>query len=245
MLKTYQEDLILRTCHCDFQGTWRPSAILEAMQEAAGAHTHLLGCGRDVLIKRNTAWVLSRSEIHMEEYPRILDRVTVETIPMPNRRWFFPRYFLFKNEEGRILGHAGTLWALLDIQTRKMLPPGEVAHLIPDNSDLSVPMGLPATVDAVSGEEQLISRTPFYTDLDVNQHVNNTRYADWACDALGIDTMRDYCLESLLINYHAEILPRQEIALRVTRNGLNYHVAGYEGDKMHFELGGRLMPRKG
>ena len=244
MLKIYREEFLLRTCHCDFQGTWRPSAILETMQEAAGAHSHLLGCGRDALLKNDTVWVLTRSEVQMEKYPRMLDRIIIETFPMPNRRWFFPRYFLFKNEQGEILGKAGTLWALLDINTRKMLPPGDVASRIPDNSDLIAPMGLPATVEAVEGAEDVISRLPHYTDLDVNQHVNNTRYADWACDALGIDTMREYCLQSLIVNYNAEVLPDQEIQLHVSRHGDAYRVAGYHEEKLHFELGGKLILRK-
>ena len=42
MQKTYRDELLLRTCHCDMQGRWRPSAILEAMQEAAGTHAELL-----------------------------------------------------------------------------------------------------------------------------------------------------------------------------------------------------------
>lgn len=242
-MKVYQEELLLRTCDCDFQGTWRPSAILESMQEAAGAHSEALGCGRNALIQRNTAWVLSRSEVHMEEYPGIGDRITLQTFPTANRRWFFPRYFLFKNEQGRILGRAATLWALLDVGTRRMLPPGEILPLMPDNSDLEPPLGLPATVEALAGEEKTLRQIPRYTDLDVNQHVNNTRYADWACDALGIQTLRDYCLETLLVNYDAEVRPDQEIALRVTRRDLLYRVAGYHGDKLHFEVGGRLRSR--
>lgn len=243
MLKTYQESFILRTCNCDFQGHWRPSAILETMQEAAGVHSHLLGCGRDALLKNNIVWVLSRSEVHMQEYPKVMDHVTVETFPMPNRRWFFPRYYLFKNQEGKVLGYAGTLWVLLDITTRKMLPPGDVAALIPDNSDLTAPMGLPTTVDNVEGEQETILRMPQYTDLDVNQHVNNTRYADWACDALGIDVMKENCLASLVINYTAEVLPHQQMELQVTKKGNLYRVAGFHEGKMHFELGGYLKSR--
>ena len=179
----------------------------------------------------------------MEKYPRMGDRVTVETFPTANRRWFFPRYYRFLDESGAVLGYAGTLWALLDINDRRMLPPGSVAALIPDNSDLPTPMGLPATVELVPGIERVTTRTPAYFDLDVNQHVNNTRYADWACDALGIDLMREYCLETLRVNYDAEVRPDQEISLRVSRDGLNYRVAGYHGDKMHFELGGALRKR--
>ena len=73
--------------------------------------------------------------------------------------------------------------------------------------------------------------------------MNNARYADWACDALGIDVMREYCLETMLVNYDAEVRPEQEIALHVTRDGLNYRVAGYHNDKLHFELGGKLRKR--
>lgn len=244
MYKTYQEEFILRTCDCDFTGTWRPSAIMQVMQEIAGTHSELLGCGRNTLIKNNIVWVLTRCEIHMEKYPKMGERITAETFPTANRRWFFPRYYFFRDEEGKVLGYAATLWALLDIENRRMLPPGDVAKTLPDNSDLPVPIGLPATVDTVDAEETLQWRKPTYFDLDVNQHVNNTRYADWACDALGVEVMSQYCLETLLVNYDAEVRPDQEITLHVFRNGLSYRVAGYHEDKLHFELGGKLRERE-
>ena len=33
MYKTYQEEIVLRSCDCDFMGTWRPSAIMQTMQD--------------------------------------------------------------------------------------------------------------------------------------------------------------------------------------------------------------------
>ena len=65
MMKTYEEQIRILTRDCDVNGQWRISAILEAMQEAAGAHSCLLGCGRDELLKRNMVWVLSRIELRM------------------------------------------------------------------------------------------------------------------------------------------------------------------------------------
>ena len=53
MLKTYDETFTLRTRDCDLTGKWRPSAILESMQDAAGMHSMLLGCGRDELLKNS------------------------------------------------------------------------------------------------------------------------------------------------------------------------------------------------
>lgn len=243
MLKSYQETFTLRTCDCDFTGDWRPGAILTTMQEIAGTHSNLLGCGRDELLKNNTVWVLTRCEIRMDAYPRIGDTVTAETYPTALRRWFFPRYYLFRSQEGKLLGYAATLWVLMDFVERKMLPPGDVAKTLPDNSDFVPPMGLPGTVEMTQGEEKRILRRPVYFDLDVNQHVNNTRYADWACDALGVDAMREYCMDTLRINYEAEILPDQEMELHLSRQGDRFYMAGVHQDKRHFEIDGTLKKR--
>ncbi len=244
MQKTYQEEMLLRTSNCDFMGTWRPSAIFEAMQEASGMHSHLLGCGRDVLIEKGIVWVLSRVEVQMEKYPRIGDRVTVETFPVKNRRWFFPRYFVFKDEQGNRLGYACSLWVLLDISTRKMAPPDVVLPLIPDNSDLTPPMGLPATVMEAGGLETEAIRQPAYTDLDVNFHVNNARYMDWLCDALGWEVLEKRCLASVCINYDAEVRPDQEVKLALALNGDAFSLFGYHDGKRHFEIGGFLRDRQ-
>ena len=104
MMKTYTETFTLRTRDCDLKGTWRLSAVLEAMQEAAGTHSMLLGCGRDELLKKNIVWVLSRSELHMDRYPGAGEKITLHTFPMPNRICFFPRYYIFTDERGEMIG---------------------------------------------------------------------------------------------------------------------------------------------
>ena len=85
MMKTYEETFPILTSNCDMKGTWRLSAVLESMQEAAGAHSLLLGCGREELLKKNIVWVLSRSELHMNRYPRAGEKITLHTFPMPKQ----------------------------------------------------------------------------------------------------------------------------------------------------------------
>jgi len=244
MDKTYQETFLLRTCNCDFRGTWRPSAIFEAMQEASGAHSHLLGCGRDALMEKGYVWVLSRMEVQMNKYPCAGDRITVETFPMNNRRWFFPRYFIFKNEQSYVLGCAASLWVLLDLETRKMAPPDKIVHLIPDNSDLAVPMGLPSTVAEVEGEERQFFHAPAYSDLDVNNHVNNARYIDWLCDALGYEVLGRQALRTVCINYDAEVRPEQTVEMKLQLCEEAFSLSGFHEGKRHFGIGGILMDRE-
>ncbi len=244
MLNTYQEDLLLRTRDCDYQGTWRLSSIFEAMQEVSGVHSHLLGCGREVLFEMGIVWILSRVEVHIDAYPCIGDTVTVETFPVKNRRWFFPRYFVFKNSLGNRIGYACSLWALLDIQTRKMASPDVAIPFIPDNSSLELPMGLPSTVIEIGGEDTLLQRKPAYTDLDVNYHVNNAKYMDWLCDALGYELLKEKCIASVSVNYDAEVCPDQDMTLKLQRDGDAFSLFGFHKDKRHFEIGGILQHRK-
>lgn len=242
--KTYREETLLLSRDCDLGGLWRPSAILTAMQETAGMHSHLLGCGRETLVKKGVVWVLTRCEVQMEKEARMGSRLSIETFPMPLRRWFFPRYFVFRDEAGAQMGAAGTLWVLFDLEKRCMVAPGDVAGAIPDNSDLTPPLGVPGPVPRLTtGGTLERARTPVYSELDVNGHVNNARYADWLCDALGLQVMREYRVKTMRLSYAAEIRPGQAMELRLTREGLAYHLTGSHEGKTHFEIGGELEKR--
>lgn len=243
MQKTYKEEFLIRTCNCDMTGAWRPSAILEAMQETAGTHSALLGLGRNALLDQGVVWVITRVEVVMDRYPKVGERISVETFPMPTRRWFFPRYYIFRDETGAEIGCAGTLWVLLDIHTRRMARPDAYTALLPDNSDLPAPLGLPATVAEVSGTLTTAEFMPAFTDLDVNRHVNNTKYMDWCVNTLGVETMEANELARFDVNYNMEIRPSQQVRTELRRLGDEFSFSGFVGDERHFDVGGMLRAR--
>ena len=240
MLKTYTQEFRIASYQTDLTARMKPSAILEIMQEMAGAHAEMLNVGRSRLDPMNLAWVLTRVEVRMERYPRSGEMIQVETFPMPNRRVFFPRYFIFRDSEGKQIGCAGSMWVVLDITTRKMANAAEIVASMPDNNDLNAPMGMPATVEEIAAENQESLRIPVYTDLDVNGHVNNTRYLDWCCNALGIDVMRTHEMRRFAVNYNQEILPGQEVRTVLRHDGNTFSFSGFEGDIRHFDVGGTL-----
>ncbi len=243
-LKRYHETFLLRNTHCDMTGAWRPSDILATVQEMAGMHAHLLGCGREVMLKDNLVWVLSRTELVMDRYPVVGEHIRVETFPAPNKRWFFPRYYLMVDEQDQVIGKAGTLWLLMDFGERKMASPQAVIGLLPDNSDLQPPLDMPGNIAPVAGEAGLSMRMPQYTDIDVNGHVNNTRYADWLCNALGIQAMQENEISHLLVHYTRETLPGQELTLALAQEGTSFRLEGKKDGEKHFDMGGELRKRK-
>ena len=245
MQKTYKEELTLRMAECDVTGQWRPGALLTTLQEVGGTHAALLGLGRQALITRNHAWIITRTEVQLDRCPNMRERISVETFPTQTRRWFFPRYYILRDDRGEQIGCAGTLWAVLDLKTRKMVAPDEYALLLPDNRDLPAPLGLPPTVNEVGAAGETAERYPVYTDLDANNHVNNTRYVDWCCDALGIDTMRTHYLRRLTVNYNLEVRPGEHITTRLGRCGDDFSYSGFADGSRCFDIGGTLAERTG
>lgn len=243
MSSVYTETLELRACSCDMSGAWKPSAILETMQETAGVHSRIFGLGRDVMDAMNIAWVLSRLTVRFDRVPVVGETITVETYPTPNRHMFFPRTHIFRDGTGAQVGCANSLWVLMDLTERKLTRSDEVLAHMPDNTGMAMLPGMPATVKPLSGEPVTGEVIPRYSELDMNRHVNNTKYLDWCVNALGVDVMAENCITAFDVNYDAEILPGSVIRTELTRDGEKFSFCGFDGAKRHFSVGGTLAAR--
>ncbi len=202
-MNSYQETMQIRTRDCDLNGTWRFSAILEAMQEAAGTHSSSMNWGRERLIQQETVWVLVRSEVRIDHYPSVGQDVTMETFHTPERHRLFPRYFIITDGEGKQIGTAVTLWMLMNLRTRTAVSAESVGMKLPENRDAKPPMGFPAAIWPEEGEPRISMHRAVYTDLDVNGHVNNTKYADWVCNLLGKDILTEMEISRMILDYHS------------------------------------------
>jgi len=229
----------------DFTGRWRPSAILEAMQDLATAHSEELGMGRALLLRRGVIWILSRTHLQMRAYPMMDGRVRVRTWPGVANRFFFPRYFVLEEPGGERLGAAAQLWLLLDVSARSVIPPAKAGLAFPDTSRMPAPLPTPDRVIRFeSGQCFTRERAALYADLDVNGHVNNARYADWVCDLLPLEVLRAHCVENLLLNYTKEVLPGPPVRCALTLAGPRFSMLGesQDGARVFFEAGGTLTP---
>ena len=238
------ETVRLRSIHCDMCLTWKPSAILETMQETAGAHSDSFGLTHEKMSSWGLAWVLTRLKVEFTRMPVSGETVTIETWPLPNRHMFYPRSHIFRDETGAEVGRAHSLWVIMDLETRRIVKGEQVAAQIEVNSELPAALGMPATVRALPGEPAVGTVLPRFTDLDVNVHVNNTKYLDWCTNALDMEIMREKCIMAFDVNYDAEILYGTPIRTELTMDGDNFAFLGFSEDKRHFGVSGRLAARK-
>lgn len=230
----YKAEKTLSYSELDFKGFWKPENIFLTMQEAAGIHATRLGAGYEALKQIGITWVLVKSALKMEKYPGAGTKVCITTWPAPERRMFFPRFFIFQDEAGNLLGTASTLWALMDISTRTIVAPAAKGVTLPTPAEGPMKLELPGKIRVPEGEIKTDTVVPKYSDLDINCHVNNSKYIDWFTDHIPLDVHKNGHLTEIAISYSKEIVSGENVCLEFSRNDNQFRLAGKNGDQTYF-----------
>lgn len=167
----------------------RPSALLGILQEAATrAALALEASGPEILAKYNCLWMVTRSWVELDAPLRWNDLVDVKTWHRGASGASSYRDFdLFR--DGRPIGQGVTQWVMVDADSRKLFRMRELAEFQgTDGGELNKALKLhriplPETFDRRTRRELR------YSDTDINGHVNNIHYADFACDSLHMEEL--------------------------------------------------------
>ena len=241
-MEMWERSFRLETSRSDLNGIWKLSAFFEITQETANEHCRALRVGRDDLAEKDLTWVLFKTDIAVERYPRLGETVTVETFTRKRFMHFLPRYYIVKDAEGNAVAKAGSLWVLMDRTTRKSVSPETYGIAIPV-SDKEAPVRLFTQQPKRSGEGTVREVRPQYSDIDFNGHVNNIRYIDWLCNDLGIERMREMEISTLSVSYSHEVLPEDALRNKLVIEGENFQYSGDCGEKPMFYMTGTLRKK--
>lgn len=170
----------------DTSGVVKLHRIAEFLQDAAGKHAAQLGFGWNDLDKNNCLWVLSKMKIRFDK-PLTMDcgNFTLVTWPLKPTRFFAERCFVALDEGGEQIFAATTLWAVIDRNTRTIASDRltELYNCDFDEAHCSVlPQFARIRRDDTFGFAY--KKTVRRSDLDINGHVNNTNYINYAMDVL-------------------------------------------------------------
>jgi acyl-ACP thioesterase len=189
-----------------------PTALCNLLQEAAAHHADALGVSPHHLSVRGVTWVVARLWVVLERVPRLQETLEVETWPAGGRGPFARRDFLLRcpdgngdrrRGDGEEIGRATSDWLLLDLVSRQAVErPPEIRAL-----DLGRP---PALADRMP--RPVVPRRPTFerrftvrwSDLDLNRHANNARYAEWAVETLPRRQLTGHRLAQLVLLYRRE-----------------------------------------
>jgi len=218
----YTQSLRVKNRDVDMHRRVRASRLFEWLQEASIAHTERLGMGREKTLDRGLLWVVTLQRSEIERMPEYDEDIRVESWPGETMHLLFPRYYRVLTAEGEELVRGSALWMLVDGETRRFVFPEKHGIVIP-GTETGYELPLPAAPAALETTETAEFTVP-YSYVDLNGHMNNTRYFDLAEDMIGA-AAAGRRLRAAETEFKAEIRHGETVSLRW----------GWEGGRCYFE----------
>ena len=225
--------------HVDFTGKLTMSVLGNHLLNCAGIHATDRGLGIGVLNEQHHTWVLSRLAIELYEMPTQYDNFSIETWIEDVYRLFTNRNFAILNEEGKAIGYARSVWAMIDLESRK---PADLFALHGEEMkyymvERECPIEKPGRIKVQCQEPVAVYNTK-YSDIDVNGHVNSIKYIEHLLDLFPLEWFKEkqikrfemaYVAESYYgdtLSYYREEVSQNEYNIEVKKNDTEVVVRG-------------------
>lgn len=190
----------------DYCGNLSWGHLGNLLLQYASAHAGDHGFGYTQMIAHHHAWVLSRLVIEMESMPRTGERFAVSTWVDKVYRQFTDRHFSVMRPDGTPYGHATSIWALIDTESRQ---PADLEHLPGGGFTSALVPEKPSPIAGLGrirlkSAEPVATHTAAFTDLDINGHVNSIRYIEMLLDRFPADDIKARPVRRVEMAYCAE-----------------------------------------
>lgn len=204
MSRIWSKNYDLRASDFDKFNRIKPGAVLELFQDAAGQHAEELGVGFDAMLAKSYLWVLTRVRFQILAQPKSYQRVVLKTWPLEPNRLNYRREYCMEDENGERLIIGSSEWVVIHSEKRRFLSvPNLYSFKEGFYPERMFEEKLSKIQEVECGGEPYPVRAGF-SELDANNHVNNTKYASYVLDA--IDPQEDDALIGFQIDYRKEVL---------------------------------------
>ncbi len=190
--------------HLDRNGKLSIRSLMNFMQATANMHGRILGTSLDDLSEESYTWVFSRFHISITNYPVHYDKISVNTWRSDCKKCFAYREFEVFDDDGNLTAVATASAVLIDKETRK---PIEIPYMIKSQFAPGLGRALQDDFQPMQTIKESQNSKSFHvrlSDIDMNNHVNNTSYVDWIIESVPKDILMGYSLLSCEIGYKAE-----------------------------------------
>ena len=216
---TYQMKMKIPFDMADMNGHIKlPDVILLSLQVSGMQSIELGVSDKAILEDYNLVWIITEYDIEVVRLPRFAEEITIETEALSYNRLFCYRRFTIYDEAGQELIHMMATFVLMDRDSRKVhaVEPEIVA---PYQSEFSKKLLRGPKYQSLENPISKDYHVRFY-DLDMNGHVNNSKYLDWIFEVMGADFLTQYIPKKINLKYVKEVRPGGVITSAVERAGL-------------------------
>ncbi len=165
----------------------RPSALLGYLQEAATQASLALNIsGPEIFAKYRCLWMVSRIWVRMEKPLAWNERFRVRTWHRGASLASVCRDFDL-SRDGEPIGEATSTWVMVEADSHKLFRMKGLEEFQGTDGGALCKTVTPRRVKLPDAFDAREARPMRYSETDINGHVNNIHYADFACDALHME----------------------------------------------------------
>jgi medium-chain acyl-[acyl-carrier-protein] hydrolase len=220
---------IIQAHEVDFRNRLRIDSLFILLQDTAASHADSLDLGYSSLIKHNLAWVLSWVKVKIDSFPGFGDEIRTRTWPKKKYKLYSLRDFYIYNKNEDIICRATTAWLPINIITKRIIDTASLPAPINYQEKESAINELPHKVTETENKEFILSKKVRYTDLDLNQHVNNIRYIELIMDSFPVEHYEKFILNEIEVNFISESKYDDEIEIYKNKDSSEiYSIIGGE-----------------
>ncbi len=196
----HERDFRVHVYEVDPHGHLSIQGLLDFLQDMALEHADMRGLAVRHLWPQGLTWVMTRYHLQLEARPSLHSTVRVRTWPATRDRRYSCRDFLVTDEAGGCVARATAQFAVIRLDTGRTVDLSTVAgdwRLHPERALDSAFEHIPAP------EGELVERRyrTRWSDVDINQHVNNAVYVTWALETLPEEVLREQVPVEVEISY--------------------------------------------
>lgn len=222
-MSIYQKKIVLASRDVNMHRRLRTSRLFEFMQEAAIHHTEQLGAGRALTLDKGILWVVTMQQAKIGRMPEYDEEVMLESWPGKTMHVLFPRYFRLLDSSGRCLVTASAIWTLVDSTSRKLVFP-ESCGVVIEGELTGNELSLPSPVPRQETDRSYDFSVPF-SYVDLNGHMNNTRYYDLVEDLCPAAARGD-TPALISAEYPGELRMGEKVTVGWREDGEEYYFCG-------------------
>lgn len=197
----WTENYVVNSHDPDLNNIVRTSALMRYMQDAANCQMEGEKPSYNELLAEGKAFVLSRLQMSIYQPLYNHDRITAESWACESTGVSFNRCYCIKKDD-RIVAEAVSVWALVDVNSKRLCRVSEFENQYSMDAMLELDMPARFRIPKEVPLSLMGERTVEYQDVDMNRHINNTRYADILCGYL--PTMEGVRVIKFEISYLSE-----------------------------------------
>jgi len=221
----------------DAKGRLSVTALTRLFQESAWRHAVLLGFGFDYLAEHNAIWVMFRLHLQITDWPQWAENITIRTWPGKLKGIVATREFVVEDQAGKRLGAATSDWLVIGREDRRPRKTGLLERFLPYILHDATPPVQALNPNRKLQTELLGRHKVGYSEIDLHQHANTSRYFEWVIDTLPESLVREKTINHISMHFVSECSMGDEIDLLGNLSGTVFQVQGIRNNdqKVVFE----------